>query len=413
MSLEENIAQQQMITEYQGKIQNRELFISGPQIIESFTFVSFLDIQKLSIKYPFNIQHVSQISNDNVTELLISGCKIDSVAEFEFERLQILHLIDDELAEDSLVDISKFAKLIELDLSYNKKTGISHLQTLVHLKKLCLCGMGLKDISALAHMAGLEELNLKFIKGVCIAPLQHLVQLINLNLYEAQLTDIEVLGQLRNIQYLDVSYNPDIDLSPLLGLKLLSSLTLLGNNVKDLAIISQLTALQELNMSFNRGVNIHNISRLSRLVKLTCYGNGIYDLSELRSLKNLAELDLSYNSVFDISPLQYLQNLNTVNLYVNLQQNFITDFSPLQKRNTFKITFGKQQRASVSEILFWKKLNAIKINSKRIINCFEFIFESKFKTKVNCVLQKQYCEHKLFSQILVQLFAQADNQNQQ
>ncbi|CAL5990581.1 leucine-rich_repeat domain-containing protein [Hexamita inflata] len=409
MSLEENIAQQLMITEYQGKIQNRELFISGPQIIESFTFVSFLDIQKLSVKYSFNIQHVSQISNDNVTELLISGCKTDSVAEFEFERLQILHLIDDELAEDSLVNISKFTILIELDLSYNKKTGISHLQTLVHLKKLCLCGMGLKDISALAHMAGLEELNLKFNKGVCIAPLQQLVQLINLNLYEAQLTDIEVLGQLRNIQYLDLSYNPDIDLSPLLGLKLLSSLTLFGNNVKDLAIISQLTALQELNMSFNRGVNIHSISRLSRLVKLTCYGNGIYDLSELSSLKYLAGLDLSYNSVFDISPLQYLQNLNTV----NLQQNFITDFRPLQKRNTFKITFGKQQRASVSEILFWKKLNAIKINSKRIKNCFEFIFESKFKTKVNCVLQKQYCEHKQFSQILVQLFTQADNQNQQ
>ncbi|CAL5978310.1 leucine-rich_repeat domain-containing protein [Hexamita inflata] len=408
MSMEENIAyEQQMITEYQGKIQNRELFISRESIIDSFAFVSFLDIQKLSIKYPFNIQHVSKISNDNVTELLISGCKIDSVAGFEFEQLQILHLIDDELAEDSLVDISKFARLTELDLSYNKKTGISHLQTLAHLKKLCLCGMGLKDISALSHMTELEELSLKFNKGVNIAPLHQLVHLRNLNLYEAQLADIEVLKQLRNIQTLDLSYNPDIDLSPLLGLKLLTSLTLFGNNIKDLAIINSLTALQELNISFNRGVNIHGINRLSRLVKLTCYGNGIYDLSELSSLKHLAELDLSYNTVFDVSPLQSLQNLNTV----NLQQNRITDFSPLSKPNMSKITFGKQQKASVPEILFWKKLNAIQINSKRFQNCFKFNLKSKFK-KVNCILQKQQQEHKQFSQILVQLFSQTDNQNQ-
>jgi len=168
-------------------------------------------------------------------------------------------------------------------------------------------GLGIVDITGLAHCVNLEVLNLS----------------------ENAIADISELVGLQNLTMLDLSDNPLEEIAPLAELTALTSLSLAYGrfNPDDLdEVLTHLVNLESLDVSGDRLTGMGNLPSLSKIERLILADNRIGSISGLRNCSRLSYLNLYKNNITDISALADLGAL----LFVDLHGNVIADFSPVQ-----------------------------------------------------------------------------------
>lgn len=103
---------------------------------------------------------------------------------------------------------------------------------------------------------------------------------------------------------------------------------------------SDMLRLTELDLSRGSIESIEGLQYAQNLEKLELYINNIVDLSPLAGLTDLRHLSLHYNQIVDLSPLAGLTNLSTL----LLSENQIVDISPLAGLTHLTwLTLGKKQ----------------------------------------------------------------------
>ena len=199
--------------------------------------------------------------------------------------------------------LKSMTKLTELNMSYNKVTNITAINSLGNLKDLNLLGTNNK-----VNLAEIEDIisNLNSLQ-VTIESLKTIVncertKITALNLHSSSLTEIPNLSIFTELVELSLSYNPGII---------------------NFGIVSEVTSLQRLSLSNN---NLHgkmiDFSKLTNLTNLDLSSNTLWseDLENLKALKNNENLtiNLSNNSIIDATALLELDPNTKINLSNNV-----------------------------------------------------------------------------------------------
>jgi hypothetical protein len=165
---------------------------------------------------------------------------------------------------------------------------------------------------------------------------------------------IEGIQYLTNLTDIDLSGNNISDLSRLSELTSLQTINLRNNSISDLSPMSGLTNVTTLDLGnssvFPQGWTYRNavvdttpLNSMDNLTYLDLYGNNVSDLGGISGMSALQYLDLSNNNISDLSTadwsglssLQTLYLSNDYSMFDILNDNSITDISPLDDLTSF------------------------------------------------------------------------------
>ncbi|MCL1866896.1 MAG: leucine-rich repeat domain-containing protein [Oscillospiraceae bacterium] len=272
-------------------------------------------------------------------------------AVFAEEDLNSVDFSNQGITDERLVEMVANGEIPQrvtiLDLSRNKITDISPLNSLIDLKELSLQGNNITDIEPLCSLINLNRLRLGYNQITDITPLNILTNLENLYLESNRIVDISPFVALTNLEELYLESNQIVDVSPLFDLTNLEFLNLNYNKINDLEQIEKLrTALPDCKIQYSRdipppdwdywgdfflvyeGITDEMLAVIvadgtisDDVLFLYLQGNKITDISPLVALTNLEELNLSQNQITDISPLSALTNLKILDLSQNHIKN--------------------------------------------------------------------------------------------
>ncbi|CAL6095350.1 Leucine_Rich Repeat domain protein [Hexamita inflata] len=207
-----------------------------------------------------------------------------------------------------------------------------------------------------------------------ISPLKFLVNLEKLQLNRCQLNRLDVLSFLVNLKELELAQNYFTDLAPLQNLVQLKILNLGQCNLTKIGPLKSLVNLEELNLSKDIYVNgkkvqlpVINMSPLKNLVKLKILNLdnlGKIDTIELQYLTELEKLNLDFcytekqqkTHIIDITSLQLLTKLSVLHLcYCEIQN--IVEFKNLV--NLKELHLFSIQNADITPLQFLTKLEKL------------------------------------------------------
>ncbi len=181
---------------------------------------------------------------------------------------------------------------IDFDPKDRAFSDISPIAKLTNLRRICINGCLVSDLTPLSNLSQLERLQLARM---------------------ARLTDIAPLTGLTNLKMLDLIATRVEDIAPLAYLKNLEEFYLFGPEVKDLTPIANLTKLTDLCLPSLRDLGV--LEKLTRLRSLRVSGRRLRDLRPLSTLTNLEELWIEHTRVRDVACLRELHNLRDLRLY--------------------------------------------------------------------------------------------------
>ncbi|CAL6110296.1 T9SS_type A sorting domain-containing protein [Hexamita inflata] len=197
--------------------------------------------------------------------------------------------------------------------------------------------------------------------------------------HDTELTSFGFINQL-NLKTLDIIGCKNVDLSQACEVRTLKlegcslssvegiqkfqaveNIHLTDNFISDLEPLRPLTDLRSLNMKNNKASNIYPLQDLTSIIFLHLENNGISDISPLRFMRKLVIVWLMSNKISDLEPLKDLDSLErlvlTNNLisnleplrdlnfiFLNVERNFITDFSPIQTHRNFQRFLIRNQK---------------------------------------------------------------------
>jgi alpha-tubulin suppressor-like RCC1 family protein len=187
---------------------------------------------------------------------------------------------------------------------------------MLKLNTLWLENSFLEKLNGLEYARNLNQLTVNYTRIRDLSPIGSLTKLISLDLAD------------NNLEF--------VSLEPLGNLSELETLNLNGTNVhdhSDLSVLTNLTKLTELYLDDNL---LETVPQLPEsLNELTINNNRLRDISNLVSLINLSALYINDNELESIEALEYMTNLNNLEIVGNR----FTDLTPL------KINAQKQDRA--------------------------------------------------------------------
>ncbi|CAL6020471.1 LPXTG_cell wall anchor domain-containing protein [Hexamita inflata] len=131
-----------------------------------------------------------------------------------------------------------------------------------------------------------------------------------------------------------------------------------GCNLSNISGVSNLCNLTELNLKFNNICVISPIGVLSNLIKLDLSHNQIVCVFALSRLPKIKTIYLSSNQIINTSPLASL-NLNVL----ELDSNFITDFSPINQKRSVSRFEASQQIPTAQHIRLSNKIHAVEMTN--------------------------------------------------
>ncbi len=142
-------------------------------------------------------------------------------------------------------------------------------------------------------------------------------------------TDLSDLKYLKNLTFFMFPNYVLDDYSYISELKNLTGLTFQSADFSktDLSFIGEHTSLLELNMGYCNLTDISFLEPLVNLEEISLGGNKITDITPLENMPYLETVWLKDNRITDVSPLKNYQN--TDHGYINLENNYIDDWSPL------------------------------------------------------------------------------------
>jgi internalin A len=249
--------------------------------------------------------------------------------------------------------------LRETRLSRREKIDYSSLIPLigsfVHLTKLTVDSIAIKDLSLLSGLRELKSLSLLGRGIIDFSPLKELKNLEALKLTRCEIEHIEplisCLKDLPNLRSLELSRNKISDIFSISTLEKLTYLNLLYNQIEDATSISKLPSLVTANLGHNQISNISAFRDMKHLNVLWLIGNLIKATTHLEGLTNLIRLSLANNDLESIYPLKNLKRLENL----HLQQNHISDIYPLIELKQLRVLYLDNN--NISDITPLKSLN--------------------------------------------------------
>lgn len=181
---------------------------------------------------------------------------------------------------------------IDFDPKDRAFSDIGPIAKLTNLRRICINGCLVSDLTPLSNLTKLERLQLARL---------------------SRLTDIAPLAGLTNLKMLDLIATQVENIAPLENLKNLEEFYLLGPEVKDLTPIANLTKLTDLCIPSLRDLSV--LARLTNLRSLRISGRRLRDLRPLSKLTNIEVLWIEHTRVRDVACLSELHNLKDLRLY--------------------------------------------------------------------------------------------------
>ncbi|CAL6084862.1 Conserved_hypothetical protein [Hexamita inflata] len=169
------------------------------------------------------------------------------------------------------------------------------------------------------------------------------------------LQNISGIESLTDCKQLNMYDNVIEDINPVRNLLNLKSFLFANNRITDLRPISKLLNIQHLILQANQLTDISPLQNLLNLSWLDVTKNKIIDLSSLRELVKITVFECEQNQILDVSSL----SAHDFKI-LNVKNNFITDFSPLQHQFRFGLyQIESQTPPSTAQKLFQKRITFI------------------------------------------------------
>lgn len=264
-------------------------------------------------------------------------------------------------------------RLRHLNMGNNHLTHLKFLENLSQLESLFLeknthtvlvndevVELALTDISSLALLNNLQQLNLAYNGITDLSPLAGLRSLLSLNVSHNQIRSIEALKPLITLQKLNIQQNPlELgNINALASLKDLKNLDISNTQVTNISPLKHVTGLMWLYASQNQITNLIYLESHQELIHLSISDNPIRDLEPLARLPKLLTLEAD-----KIGHL-FLMKLPRSLRFLSLRANNLTDrddfdrklqlFSLNLEGNSLSATYIKQLQDSgiAEEIIF-------------------------------------------------------------
>ncbi|CAL5974078.1 Conserved_hypothetical protein [Hexamita inflata] len=229
--------EQKNTEKYHELIKNESLTIENDPELLCLQFMRNFIINKLVI---YNCKNIAPILyNQNITELQIKNCDIQSIKQLNLENLEVLQLDQSKLSTNYSSEIifsNMFKNLKQLSI-HHYKCDFSLFSQKRQLKILSLKFCKVQRTDQFVNLINLQELQLLGNKNIDITPLQNLTQLIILDLQKCCINNIDIMSRLVNLEQLDLSQNNIIYIYPLRSLNKLQKLDVQFNNIIDIQTI--------------------------------------------------------------------------------------------------------------------------------------------------------------------------------
>ncbi|CAL6077361.1 Conserved_hypothetical protein [Hexamita inflata] len=359
--------EQSYIEKYQKQIIDGSLTIDLDPELLCLQFIRNFIINKLVINNCKNI--IPILHNQNITELQIKNCNIQSIKQLNLENLEILQL-ESELSSTQLQNInrnSNFEKTFN-DLDIQKERIIRSSSQ-----------YSIDDFAC--YLFKFKKLKILMVSGHKCADCQQISQMGQLNKLQLNYCSLEKIDEficLINLKELQLCGNPGIDITPLQHLTQLTSLQLTLCGLKNIEILKNMVNLKELNLSRNNLTDITPLQYLFQLIILEVSLCNIYNIDAMDALINLEQLSLQSNNIVYIKPLKNLTKL----LKLNIRYNQIEDINTIQNHPNFQKFYSNVQQQSQRDV--WLCANKL-----RNINAPIYILKKiKAQRKKICLVQK-------------------------
>ena len=276
-----------------------------------------------------------------LTQLFLDDVLVDEADFQNLQEMKNLEYLSYTDGRDEL-DLSFVSGLPNLQMlsahGYYVDLNLASLADLKNLTELHIYAEGSNNISRTVDLSPLANLaNLQYIQLDCVpdsyeplAGLKSLQQLILWNPisgqgdYEYPLSDLSPLSGLTELTYLNIPIGDVEDLNSLSGLTKLTDLLLYGNahTWEDISFLRPLTNLQRLALD-NQVLHLQDLSDLSGLTELRELSLNLEDMGSLDGLEYLTQLqelqlsaDFAAGAEPDLAPLSGLTALTTLRLYL-------------------------------------------------------------------------------------------------
>ncbi|CAL6110278.1 Conserved_hypothetical protein [Hexamita inflata] len=187
-----------------------------------------------------------------------------------------------------------------------------------------------QELQSLDFIQDLKVTNLQIqqCQNVILDPLNINSQTISITMCNLQ--TISGIESLTDIVYLNMYDNAIQDITPVSNMLNLKSLLFANNCITDLRPVSKLYNIQHLILHANQLTDISPLQYLLNLGWLDISKNKIMDLSPLRKLVKITVFEGEQNQILDVQALS-AHNFKCF----NINNNFVSDFSPLQLQFRF------------------------------------------------------------------------------
>ena len=276
-----------------------------------------------------------------LTQLFLDDVLVDEADFQNLQEMKNLEYLSYTDGRDEL-DLSFVSGLPNLQMlsahGYYVDLNLASLADLKNLTELHIYAEGSNNISRTVDLSPLANLaNLQYIQLDCVpdsyeplAGLKSLQQLILWNPisgqgdYEYPLSDLSPLSGLTELTYLNIPIGDVEDLNSLSGLTKLTDLLLYGNahTWEDISFLRPLTNLQRLALD-NQVLHLQDLSDLSGLTELRELSLNLEDMGSLDGLEYLTQLqelqlsaDFAAGAEPDLAPLSGLTALTTLRLHL-------------------------------------------------------------------------------------------------
>lgn len=249
-----------------------------------------------------------------------------------------------------ITDLEKITGKELLEVDDNTYSDISFLEKMTNLKILKLHTRA-KDLSVLKELKNLEKLELG-------TPLSEYYP------------DMSAIQDLIKIKHLKINYflsntsfiNKNNSYNYL-------GLWLSGSNIEGLSNFNYLNNLKELDLWIDNDVDINLTDYLDNIESVSLYigKNQVKNINFLGKMRGLKKLSITgtYNSELDISFIENLLELEEL----SLRQNCINDISPISQLNklTYLVLYNNEL-VDISPISYLQKLTYLNLSSNKIID---------------------------------------------
>ncbi|NLG02547.1 MAG: protein kinase [Clostridia bacterium] len=291
------------------------------------TYISLKDVDLLSD----DISPLAACGSLNTIELNGNSItNIDGISKCE--KLAFLDLSDNQIT--SLATLKDNSVLKSVDVTNNQLTSLEGLENATQMWSLYAGQNELTDLEVLRDKTALETLDVGQNKLTSLKECENMVDLTELNVNHNQVSDLAGIENSTSLTTLRVKGNQLTSLELLRDrFPELNHLDVAENQINDLTPLSACEKLQILRADQNQLTTLKGLENKAELYAVSACENQISDISALTAAPQLYYIDLAHNEISNLEPLA---GLSVDDKVLFLEDNQISDLTPLPTQGTYR-----------------------------------------------------------------------------